>query len=504
MIVGKHLIAGEWVDSDSTYRSEPHGGIGREYAQGRVSDVNSAAELAAEAFKSYCRSDSRSRSELLERIASLIENRRSEIIKICCDETGLTEDRVTGEFNRTVNQLQYFAKTLLQENYLDRRRDEALPDRTPQPKPELRLIQRPIGPVAVFGASNFPLAFSTAGGDTAAALAAGCPVVVKGHSAHPGTADCVAQCIDEALKQSRIHSGVFSQIQSNTFTAGQTLVQHPAIKAVGFTGSTLGGRHLFNLCAARPDPIPFYGELGSVNPVFVLPGALSENSQRLAREWIQSLSIGAGQMCTNPGMLVLLSDGAGGTNSVIEQFLDSVKDELEGSVEQIMLSDSIAQSYREGHDRIRDCIDTVVVKQSQCQRRRVTPAVFKCSAASWLQNDFLSDEVFGPLGLVVVADSVNEMLRLADSLEGQLTCTMQMENGDSTLAKQLLDIIEHKAGRIIANGFPTGVEVSDAMVHGGPYPASTNFGATSVGSLSIRRFLRPVCFQNMPESIYPF
>jgi len=497
MIIGKHLIAGEWVGGLYTFRSEPFLGIGREYTQANLSDVNAAVECAEEAFKSYSNSSARSRSELLNGIASELEAHRSQILNICSEETGLAEERLAGEFSRTINQLRYFGDTILRTDYLDLRHDTAMPDRTPIPRPELRMMQRPVGPVAVFGASNFPLAFSTAGGDTAAALAAGCPVVVKGHPAHPGTADCVAQCIDAALKQTGTHAGVFAQIQSDTFEAGTALVQHPSIKAVGFTGSTAGGRHLFNLCASRPEPIPFFGELGSINPVFVLPDTLQRDAPRIAQEWITSLTVGAGQLCTNPGLLVLVK------SSAAESFLECAKQELDTPTEHVMLSDAITQSYRDGHDRIRDSIDTVVVKQSHCQRRRVTPAVYSVSAKAWLQNDELAEEVFGPLGQVVIADSIDEMMRLAESLKGQLTCTIQMQDADSAIAKQLLSIVEHKAGRIIVNGFPTGVEVSDAMVHGGPYPASTNFGASSVGSLSIRRFLRPVCYQNIPDSLFP-
>jgi len=498
MIVGKHLIAGEWSDSERTFRSEPHRGIGREYAQGGAIEINRAVELAEAAFVHYSRTDVRNRSELLNQIASQLESNRSSILEICSDETGLSDDRLAGEFARTVNQCRYFGQYILTGNHLDSRHDAALTDRTPLPRPDLKMIQRPVGPVAVFGASNFPLAFSTAGGDTVAALAAGCPVVVKAHSAHPGTADCVAQCIDTALKQVGIHSGVFSQVQCDTFEAGQALVQHSSIRAVGFTGSTAGGRYLFNLCAARPEPIPFYGELGSINPVFVLPGALLHAAPRIAKQWISSLTVGAGQLCTNPGLLVLPA------GSTTEEFISLTKEELSGASEQVMLSDSIAQAFREGHDRIRDCSDTSVVSQSQCQRRRVTPGVYTCSAKAWLQNEFLSEEVFGPLGQIVIAESIDEMLGMARSLSGQLTCTIQMEDVDTEIARQFISIVEHKAGRIIINGFPTGVEVSDAMVHGGPYPASTNFGATSVGSLSIRRFLRPVCFQNVPENLYPY
>lgn len=498
MIIGKHLIAGHWQDSDDTFRSDPYSGVGREYAQGRVSDVNQAAELAAAAFISYSRTSASARSQLLECIASQMEANRDTILRICCDETGLQETRAASEFARTVNQLRFFASYILNNDYLDIRRDSPLPDRSPLPRPDLRMIQRPLGPVAVFGASNFPLAFSTAGGDTAAALAAGCPVVVKGHSAHPGTGDCVAQCIAAALEQTGIHSGVFSQIQSNSFDAGQSLVRHPCIKAVGFTGSTKGGRYLFDLCAARPEPIPFYGELGSINPVFVFSGAFENRWKRIASEWIASFTLSAGQLCTNPGVLIMPA------TSETDAFIDLLAKELQRSPLQTMLSDDIAQSYREGHDRVRDCSDTVVVRHSECQRRRVTPAIYRTTAQAWLENEFLSDEIFGPLGQVVIAHSTDEIFAIANALSGQLTCSIHMADSDAALADQLLAIVEHKAGRIVFNGFPTGVEVCDAMVHGGPYPASTNFGATSVGSLSIRRFLRPVCFQDIPDSIYPF
>jgi len=492
MIIGKHLIAGEWLGSEHTFRSEPHQGMGREYAQGRVSDINAAVEHAKEAFRTYSQQDVVARAALLNLIATELERSQSEIITVCCEETGLAGNRVDGEFTRTVNQVRYFAEHISREKHLNIISDDALPDRTPLPRPALRMVQRPIGPVAVFGASNFPLAFSTAGGDVIAALAAGCPVVVKGHSAHPGTADCVAQCIDRAIKQTAIHAGVFSQVQSDSFDAGQALVSHPQIKAVGFTGSTSGGRFLYNLCAARPEPIPFFGELGSINPVFILPEALQKNTLPLAKDWLASLSVGAGQLCTNPGVLLMTASAAA------EQFVVQVKDELRAMPEQVMLSDGIAQAFRHGHDRIRDSVESVVVAQSQCQRRRVTPGVYRVSAQAWMQNDFLAEEVFGPLGIIVVADSTMELLSIADSLHGQLTCTVHMEASDKVLAQQLLDIVEHKAGRIIANGFPTGVEVCDAMVHGGPYPASTNFGASSVGSIAIQRFLRPVCYQNMP------
>lgn len=494
-IAGKHLIAGQWLSGQTTFRSSPWRGIGREYAQGRAADVDRAVEQADAAFETYSLVDRLSRAELLDSIAVEIESNRGDIIRICCDETGLAQDRIDGEFGRTVNQLRFFAGVIRDQKFIDHRHDVAIPDRTPLPRPGMHMVQRPIGPVAVFGASNFPLAFSTAGGDTVAALAAGCPVVVKGHPDHPGTAEAMAHAVHTAINGSGLHPGIFSQIQSNTFTAGEALVQHPMIKAVGFTGSLSGGRTLFNLCAARAEPIPFFGELGSINPVFVLPQALFQQTENIASSWLASLTVGAGQLCTNPGVIVMRAcDEA-------EQFIQLIQQQLQSQGQQLMLSESIARSFQQGHDRLRDCTDATAIKLADCQRRSVTPAVFRTTANAWLNNPFMADEIFGPLGLIVVVDSIDEMLSVARSLQGQLTCSLHLAGNDMETGRKLLPIVEKKAGRIVINGFPTGVEVCDAMVHGGPYPASTNFGATSVGSLSVRRFLRPVCYQNMPDEL---
>ena len=356
-------------------------------------------------------------------------------------------------------------------------------------------MQRPIGPVAVFGASNFPLAFSTAGGDTAAALAAGCPVVVKGHSAHPGVSDLVAQAIDVARLSCGLHPGVFSQIQGGNRAVGQAVVQHPLIKAVGFTGSLAGGRALFDLCASRPEPIPFFGELGSVNPMFILDEALSARGEAIAEGWAGSLTMGAGQFCTNPGIAVVAAGAAA------EAFANSARAALEPVVAQVMLTSGIASAYHAGRDRLAAITGVTEVLTSTCDMRDATPYLFTTTGRKWLANAELGEEVFGPLGLIVVVDDAEECMAVANSLLGQLTCTIHMDEGDT--AKTLLPVLERKAGRILVNGFPTGVEVSDTMVHGGPYPASTNFGATSVGTMAIRRFLRPVCYQNVPESVLP-
>ncbi|MCK9685333.1 aldehyde dehydrogenase (NADP(+)) [Scleromatobacter humisilvae] len=493
---GRHFVAGELKSTDSTFASAPAWGPSHDFNVGTPALVDEACRHAEEAAWSFGDSTREERAVLLETIADEIEARADAITEIGSQETGLPAARLVGERGRTVAQLRLFATHIRQGDYLDRRHDVALPERQP-PRPELRLVQRPIGPVAVFGASNFPLAFSVAGGDTASALAAGCPVVVKGHSAHPGTSEIVAEAVRAAVERCGVHAGVFSLIQGGKRDVGEALVQHPLIRAVGFTGSLGGGRALFDLCASRPEPIPFFGELGSVNPMFVLPAALATRGTAIAEGWAASLTLGAGQFCTNPGIAVLPSGAAA------DAFVDAVASALGRVQPQAMLTDGIATAFRAGRDRIADSRDVQAVFSAACARRDAAPSLFATSARAWLADHALSEEVFGPLGLVVRASDVDEMRQVARLLRGQLTATIHLDAADADAAHALLPILERKAGRVLANGFPTGVEVCDAMVHGGPYPASTNFGATSVGTLSIRRWLRPVCYQNFPEQMLP-
>ena len=494
---GKHLIAGDWIPGETTFHLEPADGPAHEFGVGTPALVDRACIAAEDAFWTYGYSTREARAEFLNAIADEIEARGDQITEIGTQETGLPAGRLQGERGRTVAQLRLFASHIMKGDYLDQRHDPAMPDRQPMPRPDLKMVQRPIGPVAVFGASNFPLAFSTAGGDTAAALAAGCPVVVKGHNAHPGTGEIVAEAIHAAIRRCGIHPGVFSLVQGNTREVGQALVQHKLIRAVGFTGSLGGGRALFDLCAARPEPIPFFGELGSVNPMFLLPGAVKSRAAALGEGWAASLTMGAGQFCTNPGISVLI-DGP-----EADVYVAAASAALEKTGAQTMLTDGIAAAYRQGRDRVATGTGVREVLTSMCDQRSATPYLYSVSGKDWMANEALGEEVFGPLGLIVCVTGEEEMIRLAHSLQGQLTCTLHMENSDMGLAGKLLPILERKAGRLLANSYPTGVEVSDAMVHGGPYPASTNFGATSVGTLSIRRFLRPVCYQDMPEALLP-
>ena len=494
---GRHFVAGERIATVAQFHSVPVDGPAQAFSVGTPALVDAACRAAEDAFWSFGYSAREERAVFLETIADEIEARADAITDIGNRETGLPAARLVGERGRTVTQLRLFASHIRTGDYLERRHDPALPDRQPLPRPDLRLMQRPVGPVAVFGASNFPLAFSVAGGDTASALAAGCPVVVKGHSAHPGTSEIVAEAVQAAVQRCGLHPGVFSLIQGGRRDVGEALVRHPLIRAVGFTGSLAGGRALFDLCAARPDPIPFFGELGSVNPMFLLPAALAARGAAIGASWAASLTMGAGQFCTNPGIAVVMRGAEG------DAFAEAARAALSGTEAQAMLTDGIAAAYRAGCDRIAAGTGVQALLTSTCDQRNATPYLFRTTAADWLGNHALAEEVFGPLGLIVTVDSLAQMRDVARSLAGQLTVTIHMDDADTDISAGLLPILERKAGRVLANGFPTGVEVCDAMVHGGPYPASTNVGATSVGTLSIRRWLRAVCYQNLPAHVLP-
>ncbi|AJY45815.1 aldehyde dehydrogenase (NADP(+)) [Martelella endophytica] len=493
---GKHLIGGEWTAADITFSSAPASGTPHEFSEASEELIDEAVKAAEAAFWSYGYSSRKERAAFLERIADEIEARADDITAIGTAETGLPAGRLQGERGRTTGQLRMFAQHILKGAYLDRRHDVAIPDKTP-PRPDLRMIERPIGPVAVFGASNFPLAFSTAGGDTASALAAGCPVVVKGHPAHPGTAEIVAEAILAAIEACGVHPGVFSLVQGASYEAGGALVTHPLIKAVGFTGSLKGGKALFDLCAARDEPIPFFGELGSVNPNFLLPEALGHRGKDIAKGWAASLTMGVGQFCTNPGIMVTLA------GPEADGFAKAAAEALGEVGPAVMLTEGIARAYRGGAEAVAGAKGVETLVKGKCEAREGAPALYRTTGKVFLDNPDLAHEVFGPLGIIVMAADAQEMRAVAERLEGQLTCTLHMERDDTEFARTLLPVLERKAGRLLANGFATGVEVSDAMVHSGPYPASTNFGATSVGTLAIRRFLRPVCYQNIPEALLP-
>ncbi|MEP3328910.1 aldehyde dehydrogenase (NADP(+)) [Sedimentitalea sp.] len=494
---GDHLVAGKRVSSETRFSSAPATGEAFDYSAGSPDLVAQACAAAHAAFPSFAATSREDRAKLLETIADEIDARGEQITEIGSAETGLPAARLQGERGRTTGQLRLFASHILAGDYLDRRHDKALPERQPLPRPDLRMMQRPVGPVAVFGASNFPLAFSVAGGDTAAALAAGCPVVVKGHGAHPGTSEIVGDAIAAALEKIGMEAGIFSLVQGGNRAVGEALVTDPRIKAVGFTGSLGGGRALFNLCASRPEPIPFFGELGSVNPMFVLPHAASDRGTDIGAGWAESLTMGVGQFCTNPGIAIVI-DGPDA-----DAFVKAATEGIKAVSGQTMLTDGMAKAYRDGARRVSEGAGVKSLLATACEGRSAAPYLFDVSANDWQDNEDLSEEVFGPLGLVIRVKDAAQMKEIAESFKGQLTATLQMQDGDIDLGRDLLPVLERMAGRVLANGFPTGVEVCDSMVHGGPYPASTNFGATSVGTLSIRRFLRPVCYQDLPEALLP-
>ncbi len=497
-MVGGHLIAGDWIAGEGdVFLSEPATGGARRFTSATKVEVEAAANAAEEAFAEYSAATALQRSRFLDRIAAEITAQADGIIGTACAETGLPEARIRAELDRTTGQLRLFAQHILQRGWLDERHDPALPTRVP-PRPDLRLIQRPVGPVAVFSASNFPLAFSVAGGDTASALAAGCPVIVKAHQAHPATSELVAQAIDASRRAEGLPGGVFAMLQSATRVTGSALVTHPLITAVGFTGSTAGGRALFDLCAARPVPIPFYGELGSVNPLFVLRGAGLRRGADIARGWATSLTQGAGQFCTKPG-LAILPEG-----EIAERFVQSAAAALADVPTQCMLSNAIAQGFRASISKLEEKPGVIEKHGSVvADGRDMGPILLRTRAEDFLADPEMAEEAFGPGGLVITVSDPQEASALARSLPGQLTATVHGDPEDQPEARTLFGILERKAGRLIWNGFPTGVEVADAMVHGGPYPASTNFGHTSVGTMAIRRWLRPVCYQDMPSTVFP-
>ena len=461
-------------------------------------DVAEAAELAWNAFLTYRQIGLDKRADFLAAIAHTIADLGDTLVERAVAETGLTATRIETERTRTVFQLRLFADVVRAGEFLDRRIDPALPHRQPIPKPDLRLRQIGVGPVAVFGSSNFPLAFSSAGGDTVSALAAGCPVVIKGHPAHPGTGELVARCIVEAAKSTGMPDGVISFLMGGVET-GKALVSHPRIKAVGFTGSRGGGLALCALAAARPEPIPVYSEMSSVNPVLLLPAALANRAEEIAKGYVASLTLGAGQFCTNPG-IVLAIDGP-----ELDGFIAQARAALALVEPAPMLTDRIHATFQHGVDTIAKNPNVVSEAQSATPQgpNRSEARVFGTTAEAFLADADLGEEIFGAASLVVRCRDVAEIIAVLDHMEGQLTATLHLDDADITLAQSLTPHLELKAGRLLVNGWPTNVEVSPAMVHGGPFPATSDSRTTSVGTMAIRRFLRPISYQNFPTALLP-
>jgi NADP-dependent aldehyde dehydrogenase len=499
MLIGRQAVRGE---EQPLHAFNPATGLAIAepvFGSGGVAQVERACQLAHQAFDPYRALPLTVRAEFLERIADGITALGDALIERAHQETGLPKARLEGERGRTTGQLKLFAQVVRAGQWLAATLDSALPERKPLPRSDLRMQKIALGPVAVFGASNFPLAFSVAGGDTAAALAAGCPVVVKAHRAHLGTSEMVGRVIQRVSQEMDLPEGVFSLIVGAGNLVGEALVSHPAIKAVGFTGSRAGGTSLMRVAAARPEPIPVYAEMSSINPVFILPNALAQRGESIARGFVDSLVLGAGQFCTNPGLAIAIDSDA------LKGFVAAASEALGGKPAQTMLTAGIHAAYQDGERKLAATrgVEAVARGVEPTGPTQARAALFVTDAQTFLANPALEDEVFGPVSTLVRCKDEQQLLAVAEHFAGQLTATLQMDSTDIAAAKKLVPILERKAGRILVNGYPTGVEVSHAMVHGGPFPATSDSRATSVGTTSIERFLRPVCYQDFPADLLP-
>jgi 2,5-dioxopentanoate dehydrogenase len=514
MLLGHSIINGEPVHREPESESEQGNGatftgidpasgtpLDPPYHYASMEDLALAAELAEEAFATYSRLPGRERARFLRHIATGIEAIAAELVERAHLETALPEARLKGELARTVNQLRLFAQVVEEGSWANARIDPAEPERKPLPRADIRSVLRPLGPVAVFGSSNFPLAFSVAGGDTASALAAGNPVIVKAHSAHPGTSELVGQVVSESVRACGLPAGTFALLFGAGTKLGGALVAHPAIKAVGFTGSLTAGKSLMQVAASRPEPIPCFMEMSSANPLFVLPEALRSRGPQIAAGLFGSFTLGVGQFCTKPGLVYLPR------NEDADAFVAALKAQVEQSAASAMLTDSICRNHttgvilRESHERVETLAQGTM--HESAVGAYAAPALFQVNGSDLLADPDLATEIFGPSTLVIRYTDAGEMMELAGALEGQLTATLHGSEADIAAHSDLIAILERKAGRLIVNGFPTGVEVCHAMVHGGPYPATSESRMTSVGTQAIYRFARPVCYQDFPQAALP-
>lgn len=463
------------------------------YVEATSDEVDQAVQKAEEAFNEYRQKSKINRAEFLEAIADEIMALGDALIERASPETGLSEGRLTGERGRTVSQLRLFGEVVREGSWVDARIDRS------DSAPDVRSMKMALGPVAVFGASNFPLAFSVAGGDTASALAAGCPIVVKAHPAHPGTCEMVAGAILKAVEKTGMPDGTFSMVQGISHEVGMALAKHPLIKAVGFTGSFKGGKALYDAATNRSEPIPVYAEMGSTNPIFLLPGALKEKGGEVAEGLTNSVNLGVGQFCTNPGLVAYEeSDDA-------QAFQQAVADNFKKAGAGTMLTSGIQSAYKEGLEKLlqQEGVQLVASGSGNGSPNTGVPHLLKVDSKNFLANDGLEEEVFGPSTLTISAEGKNDLIEIAQNLQGHLTATLFGTEEDLEAYSDLITVLQRKVGRLIFNGFPTGVEVNHAMIHGGPFPATTDSRMTSVGTSAIDRFVRPVCFQDFPDSQLP-
>jgi NADP-dependent aldehyde dehydrogenase len=505
MLQGSHFIGRDRsAEGKDTFRgvdpstSKP---LDPAYHEATTGEIDRALRLAAEAFEDFRARPPGQKAALLDRIATEIEALGDGLIDRANAETALGPQRLAGERARTCNQLRMFARVLEEGSWVQARIDRALPDRKPLPRPDLRRMLIPVGPVVSFAASNFPLAISVAGNDTASGLAAGCPIVVKAHPAHPGTSEMVGAAVINAVRQAGMHKGLVSVLHGRTHEVGLALVRHPLVKAVGFTGSLRGGRALFNAANARPDPIPVFAEMGSINPVFVLPGAMEQRGRQIAEGLKNSVTLGVGQFCTCPGVVVGLEGNA------TQTFTAAVAELIAATAPGTMLYDGIRRGYQEGVQSFAKVPGVKVAARSKAPvddvRTQAAPTLFTATVETFLGNERLREELFGPSTLMVTGRTKQDLLRVARSLDGHLTATIHGTPQDLEEHRDLVAVLEQKVGRLIFNGFPTGIEPCNAVHHGGPYPATTDGRTTSIGTAALERFVRPVCYQDFPQQALP-
>jgi NADP-dependent aldehyde dehydrogenase len=503
MITGKNFIGNVLsATGNKTFKTfNPKENIENSYVfvEASKAEIEVAVSLAKEAFKAYREISGTKKSDFLNEIANQIENLGEELIVIYCKESGLTKERAISERGRTIFQLQSFAKLVKEGSWVNAIIETADVNRKPIPKVDLRKTSIPLGPVVVFGASNFPLAYSTAGGDTAAALAAGCPVIVKSHPMHAGTGELVASAIIKAAEKTKMPNGVFSNLNSSGIEVGSVLVEHPEIKAIGFTGSVQGGRALFNLASQRAEPIPIFAEMGSVNPVVILPNSLKNNIEKWAKTYANSVTLGSGQFCTNPGLIL------GIKSDELTNFMEVLAKEIIKIEPSCMLHPNIIGNYEKNKTKMQQQkgLQTIATIKDNVATNYGRQIVTTVEGKTFLENPQLHHEVFGPFTMVVSCENSNQLEEIISNLEGQLTGTILGDKKEISNYKNIVAVLKNRVGRIIFNGVPTGVEVCEAMQHGGPYPASTDSRFTAVGVQSIKRWVRPISFQNCPNEFLP-
>ena len=503
MITGKNYI-GDVISAtgNKTYKTfNPE--LNKEnttvFTEATQEEINTAVSLASNAFKEYRTVSGKQKATFLNAIADEILALDNELIETYCSETGLPEGRAKGERGRTIFQLRSFAELIDEGSWVEATIDTAIPTREPLPKSDIRKLNIPLGPVVVFGASNFPLAYSTAGGDTAAALASGCPVIVKSHPMHAGTGELVASAIVKAAKKTGMPNGVFSNLNSSGIEVGQQLLAHPKVKAVGFTGSINGGRALLDLASKRTEPIPVFAEMGSINPVIILPEALKNRQADIAKTYASSITLGTGQFCTNPGLLLgIKSDDLTG-------FINNVSEEITKINPSCMLHPNIKKGYISNKEKVvsQDNVTVTANYTSEVQNNYAAQTIVTVDGKTFLENSALHLEVFGPFSMIVQCKNVEELEVIITSLEGQLTGTVISDENEVANYPAVIAALQNRVGRIIFNSVPTGVEVCESMVHGGPYPASTDSRFTAVGVGSIKRWVRPFSYQDWPNDLLP-